>query len=213
MLECSPPMTPANPIAPEASQIINSSPVNLRSTPSKVLNKVPAGKLSTINLPPLISCQSYACIGCPKPWQMKLVMSTTLLIGRKPIAARRSCNQEGDGATWMPSSVIPQKRSQPASLISTAMGCALLSITNAGEGNWIGSPVTALISRATPQWEAASARFGVKPISNTKSPAMSKNEAAGVPLGTWVSKTKIPSCEVPIPISSSAQIIPSEGCP
>ena len=58
ILECSPPITPAKPMAPEASQIINSSPVNLRSTPSSVLKRVPAGKLSTINLPPLISFQS-----------------------------------------------------------------------------------------------------------------------------------------------------------
>ena len=144
---------------------------------------------------------------------MKLVISTTLLMGRNPMAAKRSCNQAGEGATLMPSIVMPQKRSQPVSFTSTAIGCALLSMTKASEGNWIGRPVTARISRATPQWEAASARFGVNPISNTKSPAMSKKEAAGVPLGTWVSKTKIPSWDVPMPISSSAQIIPSEGCP
>ena len=81
------------------------------------------------------------------------------------------------------------------------------------DGNIMGNPVTALMSRATPQCDAASARFGVKPISKTKSAERLKKLAAGVPLASLVSNTKIPSCEVPIPISSSAQIIPSEGWP
>ena len=59
----------------------------------------------------------------------------------------------------------------------------------------------------------ASARLGVSPISKIKSFSTSKTSAKGVPTSRVLSSTKMPSCDVPSPISSSAQIIPSLSSP
>ena len=70
-------------------------------------------------------------------------------------------------------------------------------------------------SRATPKCDIASARFGVKPISiswSTSSffPKRSNVEVPGV---KFSGKTKIPELSVPIPNSTSEQIIPKDSSP
>ncbi len=69
---------------------------------------------------------------------------------------------------------------------------------------------TAAISLATPIWLVASALFGVNPISKITSVSTPKKSLASLPIDASPFSTIIPSCDVPNPISSSAQIIPSE---
>ena len=54
----------------------------------------------------------------------------------------------------------------------------------------------------------ASARLGVRPISKAWSVRRPRCSAAGMPTLEPGSSTKMPSCEVPSPSSSSAQIMP-----
>ena len=93
-----------------ALQIIKSRSDSLRSTPSSVTNGVPVGKVLTITLLPRILAASKACKGWPNSWQIKLVMSTTLLMGRTPTACSFSFNQSGDSVTVNPEIVTPVYR-------------------------------------------------------------------------------------------------------
>ena len=104
-------------------------------------------------------------------------------------------NHSGDSFTSTPSIVTPQKRGQSMGFSMTNSIGKLLFCTLkfSIEGNVISRPVLAFISRATPQCEAASARLGVNPISINKSASKLKYCAAGVPFGSSVFNTKIPS--------------------
>ena len=68
-------------------------------------------------------------------------------------------------------------------------------------------------SRATPQWEAASTRFAVISYSITASLLRFRYSLAGVPTTAESGRTIIPSWELPMPSSSSAQIIPIDSTP
>ena len=68
-------------------------------------------------------------------------------------------------------------------------------------------------SFATPTCDAASPRFAVKPISITSSLTTPKYSAANMPTLASADNTIMPSWLLPIPHSSSAQIIPSDTSP
>ena len=125
-----PPNTPAIHIGSSVLHTIRSFSFSSRSTPSSVVNLVPVGKLRTITLFPLILSLSKECRGCPSSKRMKFVISTTLLIGCKPMAFKRVCNHSGDSWTLTPSIHTPAYRGQasgrctsieiPAVLLSAA---------------------------------------------------------------------------------------------
>ena len=73
-----------------------------------------------------------------------------------------------------------------------------------------GAPVSAETSRATPSTDSASARFGVRSNTKTRSP---RTSCSGVPGGREVSRTRIPSCSVERPSSASEHTIPPETTP
>ncbi len=106
--DLSPPKTPAMHMPSEALQIIRSEAASSRSTPSRVTNFDPAGSVLTTTLSPVTAAASKACRGCPVSWRTKLVMSTTLLIGLRPIDLRRCWSHSGDGFTVMPRIVSPE---------------------------------------------------------------------------------------------------------
>src|SRR5690349_11373185 len=106
-------------------------------------------------------------MGCPISWQMKFVMSTMLLIGVSPMLSNLFFNHAGDSAMVTPEIVTPEYLGH-ASALSTITGIvrSRLSTENLStDGHLISRFFEALISRATPMWEVASARFGVNPIS------------------------------------------------
>ena len=61
-----PPKTPAMHMGISALQIIRSSAESLRSTSSRVLNKVPSSAFFTMTLPPIMASALNACKGCPR---------------------------------------------------------------------------------------------------------------------------------------------------
>ena len=87
------------------------------------------------------------------------------------MAFNRFFNQSGDSATFTLESVTPEKRGHSAgSSTETGMGSWVLEIFTAStDGKVTFRFFTALMSRATPMCEAASARLGVRPISKTES--------------------------------------------
>ena len=84
--EFKPPKTPAIHMGCFELQITKSSWCSLRSTLSKVVNFSFLCAVRTITFLSVILSASKACSGCPKPCNTKLVISTMLLIGTKPIA-------------------------------------------------------------------------------------------------------------------------------
>ena len=100
----------------------------------------------------------------------RLVTSTSALIGRKPIARSRSCNQRGDGPLRRPRSARPSTKVQArGSAISHRTGEAKAAGTGAGAKGFKRPSPAAAKSRATPRTDSASPRFGVTPISITGS--------------------------------------------
>src|SRR5688572_30244478 len=98
---------------------------------------------------------------------MKLVMSTMLLMGVRPIVSNLFFNQSGDSVTVIPLMVRAEYRGQASvDCTSTGMVRSLLSTVKwSTDGHFTGRFFDALISRATPMCDVASARFGVNPIS------------------------------------------------
>ena len=103
-----PPNTPAIHIGSLALQIITSLSFNIRSIPSNVLNVLFSKPVLTMILFPEIFSKSNACKGCPKSCKTKLVMSTILLIGLKPIANNAFFSQLGDSLTVIPEITKPE---------------------------------------------------------------------------------------------------------
>ena len=95
----SPPITPPMPVAPCASQINRSFGVNVRFTPSSVVSCSPSLARRTMISRPFTLRRSKACIGWPYSIITKLVMSTMLLIGRRPAPVRYLRSHLGEGAT------------------------------------------------------------------------------------------------------------------
>ena len=90
-----------------AEQIIRSSAVSLRSTPSKVTKGVPSAQVRTTTSRPSIFAASNACRGCPSSKSTKLVMSTRLFLGLMPAARRQFCIHSGEGAILQFFTVTP----------------------------------------------------------------------------------------------------------
>ncbi len=82
--ERSPPIRPAIEVGPSSSQMISVSGSSSRSTSSSVVSFSPSRARLTTSRPPATRSKSNACIGWPVASITKLVMSTTLLIGRMP---------------------------------------------------------------------------------------------------------------------------------
>ena len=91
----SPPYTPAMHMLSVALAIIKSVANNFLSLPSNVLKTSPSFALRTTILFPAILAASKACNGCPVSCKIKLVASTILFIGFRPIAFNLFCNQLG----------------------------------------------------------------------------------------------------------------------
>ena len=91
-------------------------------------------------------------------------MSTSALIGRRPIARRRFCSQAGDGPFVTPRTTRPAKNGALA-----ATPASIVTPTGQGKAPGTASIVTAFNvprpraarSRATPWTPRASGRFGV----------------------------------------------------
>ena len=202
-----------------ASAIIQSCWSKVRSASSKVTSFSPSFALRMLTVLPSIASASKACKGCPKVCSTKLVISTALFLGVRPIAIKCSFNQSGLSVIVTFEIKVPLYAGQPfSSSIFRAIGFVAVSgVDPCGTSNFGASYPFVIIaarkSRATPMCPIASVRLGVKPISNTKSLSTLKTELHGVPGIKAASRTKIPSCSLPSPNSSSAQIIPKLTSP
>ena len=146
----------------------------------------------------------------------KLVMSTTLLIGRNPTARSRWRSHPGDGPTAMPSITRAAKRGQPAgSSIRTGRATRPRSPRAARRAPTAGgslrpSPSAAASSRAIPMWQRQSGRLVVTSSSRTVSRVSTSPSACpGVPS----SRMRMPSASSPTPSSIAEQSMPGDLCP
>ena len=194
-----PPNTPAMHRGLVASAIMQSCGSKVRSTSSKVTSFSPAfaARMFTV-LPPIVSA-SKACKGCPKVCSTKLVLSTALFLGVRPIAIKCSFSQSGLSVIVTFEIKVPLYAGQPfSSSIFKVIGFVAVSgVEPCGTSSFGASNPLVIIaarkSRATPMCPIASVRFGVKPISNTKSLSTLKTVLHGVPGVKAASSTKIPS--------------------
>ena len=151
--ERSPPIRPAIEVGPSSSAISRTLGSSVRSTSSSVVIFSPSRARRTVSLPPATRSKSKACNGCPVSSIAKLVMSTTLLIGRWPAADRRAFSHAGDGPIVTSSNSRAVKRGQRSgsstttSAPGTSPGVPGSSAHGGGES---GAPVIACTSRATP---------------------------------------------------------------
>ena len=126
---------------------------------------------------------------------MKLVMSTSRLIGRRPIAVRRRCSHSGDGPFLTPRTSRSPKAGQSEGVAPKS------SATDTGQGN---SPFTGAMgaslnvpmsaaarSRATPLTPVQSGLLGVRPISITGSSSFA-HSAYGTPTGASSGSSMMP---------------------
>ena len=103
-----PPYTPAIHMGSCSLQIIKSLPLSFLSFSSSVLNNFPSSENFTITLLPEMVLASNACKGCPVSCKIKLVMSTILLIGLKPMLFNFCCSHSGLSVTVMFEMLTPQ---------------------------------------------------------------------------------------------------------
>ena len=217
--ESSPPNTPAMHIGPSASAMTMSVASSLRVRPSRVTMGSSWAARRTMTLPPRILSASKVCRGWPVSKRMKLEMSTTLLMGRRPMERSFFCSHSGDGATVTPFTVMPVYRGAPfVSSTSTGMASPSPSWKASTDGMCRLHGMSrdfryAYTSRATPMWEAASMRFAVISYSITDSSLRFRYFFAGVPTTASAGSTMMPSWEAPMPSSSSAQIMPKDSTP
>ena len=152
--ERAPPMIPAMLVGPSASSITQTSGSSVRSTSSSVVIFSPSSARRTTSRPPAIRSASKACIGWPVHSITKLVMSTTLEIGRWPAAIRRAFSHSGDGPSLTSSNRRAVKRGH-SSGSRTSIEKPEIS-PSAGPGSSAhgagasGACVAAWTSRATP---------------------------------------------------------------
>ena len=99
-------MMPASATARSASAITSTSGDSVRSSSSRVTSRSPAAaRRTTIFAFPSAwasLARSKAWSGWPVSQSTKLVTSTTLLIGRRPMAVSRCCSHAGLGPTVTP---------------------------------------------------------------------------------------------------------------
>ena len=104
-------------------QITRSSADNFLSFSSSVKKGVASGKVLIITLFPAILSASKACNGCPVSCKIKLVMSTILLMGRRPILFNFCCNHFGLSAIVTPCKATPLYLWQSSSFSITTSIC------------------------------------------------------------------------------------------
>ena len=93
----------------------------------------PSRAIRMVSVPPCTFRRSKTCSGRPRSKVNRLVTSTSALIGRRPIATSRSCNQRGDGPLRRPRSARPSTKTQArGSAISHRTGEAKAAGTGAG---------------------------------------------------------------------------------
>ena len=206
-------------IGPCSSAITISLELSLRSMPSRVRMISSWAALRTMTLPPRMRDASKVCSGCPSSKSTKLEMSTMLLIGLSPMLWSLSRSHCGDWATFTPRMVSPLYLGAPLGS-STRMSRPLPSpsrnASTLGRTSSQGMPLWrryAYRSRATPQWEAASTLLAVISYSMTALVSSLRYSFAGVPTTASSGSTIMPSWLLPIPSSSSAQIIPKDSTP
>ena len=138
---CTPPYTPAMHMASVSLQITRSSADNFLSLLSNVVKGVPSGKFFIITLLPVIISASKACKGCPVSCKIKLVISTILLMGRRPMLFNFCCNHLGLSAIVIPRMLTPAYRSHAALFsIITSTGNPCLSglkVFLKGDFTWV----------------------------------------------------------------------------
>ena len=126
-----PPMIPAMLAGTSPEQTTMSSAESSRSVPRRSTTCSPGFARRTTTsaiLPPPASTnrsRSKAWSGWPSSWSTKLVMSTTLLIGRSPTARSRWRSHPGDGPTTTPSITRAAKRGQPSRVLDPDLGAQL----------------------------------------------------------------------------------------
>ena len=135
--ESSPPNTPAMHIGREESAMTISVAARVRSTPSSVTIFSPSFARRTMTFPPPILAASKVCRGCPSSNRMKLEISTTLLMGRRPMASNFCCSHSGDSFTCTPARVMPVYRGAAvASCTSTGISFPAPSAKPASSGRF-----------------------------------------------------------------------------
>jgi hypothetical protein len=154
--EASPPMIPATPEGPLRSQTSTASVSKRRSTPSSVRIVSPSLAVRTWSSPPGTMSRSNACSGCAVISITKLVMSTTLLIGRWPAALSQALSQSGEGpiVTSVKTRAVNRGQSSGTSTVTEAWSATEPSPfgwASSAQGGVVSSaPVIARTSRATP---------------------------------------------------------------
>ena len=98
----SPPMIPANATPLSASAMSRLSCDSLDFVPSNVTISSPSAARRTMILCPASVVKSNACNGLPYSSMTKFVISTTLLMERRPTAVSRFTIHSGDGPTFTP---------------------------------------------------------------------------------------------------------------
>ena len=101
MPEFAPPMMPASATGFSASQMTRLLGFRVNSFSSRVVIFSPSAARRTVMLRPATLFRSKACMGWPISSRVWLVMSTTLLMERRPQRARWRFIQRGDSPIRM----------------------------------------------------------------------------------------------------------------
>ena len=144
---------------------------------------------------------------------MKLVISTNALIGRRPMAIKRSASHLGLGPFLTPLIKRPAKAGQASGasiLIETGQGKLPGTAAMARSFN-VPRPAAAS-SRAIPATPSQSGRLGVTSKSITASSRPSA-AAAGRPMAKPASSSRMPSLSSAVSSSAAEQSIPFETTP
>ena len=164
-------MIPASAIGAFASAIASgnsSAPSTVRPSSNRKLSPFLNRRTTTRSR---TFCKSNACSGCPHSFITKLVMSTTLLIGRDPVASNRLAIQGDDFPTLTPLITWHVYRVHAArSIIFTGITASLNEAGCGASGNTSFKPNNAANSRAIPISPKQSGRFGYTFMCTNASP-------------------------------------------
>ena len=164
-----PPMTPAIDTGPSSSAITTTEASSAWVRPSRASSVSPATPRRTTRLPRTLSA-SKTWSGRARSKVMKLVTSTSALIGRAPMARNRVRSQAGLGAlrtSAMRRTANAGARASSSRSMLTATGQGASARTGTTDGVVRRPSPAAARSRAMPATPAASGRFGVRLISMT----------------------------------------------
>ena len=140
------------------------------------------------------------------------MISTTLLIERRPTFSKICFSQAGLGPTFTPRINRAVYRGQSSGASTRTAGTSATVSVMAISGKRNGWPVNAASSRARPITLNQSGRFGVTSISKTVSPGPRYSENF-FPTGASAGKISKPSSPFGKPSSSVEHIIPCDSTP